>query len=316
MAPTECVRRPEQGQSVASGILVHSLSSPEAPELQAIISGFPEQSVFRIINEHFLETALRTGTDKGGVETRDVRRLTGEAGFDVWGVEDVLADQGLTKADVFCGTPKEFFWEGSYKTAGLGLPADRSAILVFDGSQVSPIDETDGYRFNNPERKMNALLGAIRFSKQFRPFELELNRQASLPDKIAVLESEVVQGLQTPSDLRDRGDLLSVLLTNTLYDASPGPDEDRLVALAKTLKERAFLIEHWGDLQAQLDKAAEVPANEDPRRKARRLRQPDFLIRTTQEFLSEHPQMPEEFQQRYQRLIVEAEALKNRQGAG
>jgi hypothetical protein len=309
-APTVLVTMEGPIVDQAASIAVHHLDSPHSPQLKALVDAFPENSVFRIINEHFVETALRTGTDKGDVETRDVRRLTGEAGYDVWGVESNLAEQGLSKADVFCGTPKEFFWEGSYKTAGLGLPPDRSAILVFDGAQVTPMGETDGYRFNNPKEKMSALLGVIQFAKQLRPFEHEMSEMPGLPDKISILEREVHQGLQVPSDLRDRGDLLSVLLTNALYDAPPGPEADRLLGLARDLKQRSFLIENWGNLQSQLEDAARVPSNEDPRRKSRRLRQPDFIIRSSREFLTEHPLMPAEFVLRYQKLIADAEALK------
>lgn len=292
-------------------IPVHRLSSVDSPELKTLVDSFPETAVFRIINEHFVETALRTGTDKGDVETKDLRRLTGEGGYDVWGVEAGLAEKGLTRADVMCATPQAFFLDDgkTYSTAGLGLPADRSAILVFDGNQLTPIEDTDGYRFNDPPNKKAALLGVIRFPKALRPFEQEMEMSPVLADKVAILEREVRHGLQRAADLEDRGDLLSVLVTNNLYDAPNGPDADRLKTLAKDLKERSFLIPNWDNLQSQLDSAANPSDNEPPQRKARRLRQPAFVAKTAREFLEQHSGIPAEFVQRFQKLIADADAL-------
>lgn len=289
-----------------AGVSVQHLSSPESEQLKTLIASFPDTSVFRIINEHFVETALRTGTDKGDIEKRDVRRLTGEGGFDVWGVEGNLAEQGLTKADVFCGTPKEFFQNDKYNSVGLGLPSDRSAILVFDGNALSPIDDTDGYRFNDPANKKAALIGVITFDKQLLPFEHELASSPTAADRTTILEREVRQGLQTRQDVKDRGDLLSVLITNTLYDVPEGDGMDRLVSLAKEFKQRSFLIDNWGELQQQLESSTKVPDNEIPQRKSRRLRQPAFVAKQAQEFLASHPDMPVEFLNRFQKLIAEA----------
>lgn len=292
--------------SAQTGVAVHHLSSPESEQLQTLLASFPDTSVVRIINEHFVETALRTGTDKGDIVKRDVRRLTGEGGYDVWGVEDNLAEKGLTKADVFCGTPKELFQNDKYNSASLGLPSDRSAILVFDGNALSPIDDTDGYRFNDPANKKAALLGVITFDKQLLPFEHELASSPTAADRTTILEREVRQGLQTQEDVKARGDLLSVLITNTLYDVPEGEGMDRLVSLAKEFKQRSFLIDNWGELQSQLESATKVPDNEIPQRQTRRLRQPAFVAKQAQAFLASHPDMPVEFLNRFQRLIAEA----------
>lgn len=296
----------------SEAVSVHMVSSPDSPELRSLVDSFPPNAVLRIINEHFVETALRTGTDKGDVESRDFRRATGKAGYDVWGVESDLAQMGLTKADVFCGTPKDFFFDDKgYGTSGLGLPVDRSAILVFDGAQVSPIGETDGYRFNNPADKKSALLGVIRFPKKLRPFEREMEAAPELSDKVSILEREVNHGLQQLSDVRDRGDLLSVLVINALHDAPEGAEFVRLQKLARELDARTFGIVNWAELRGQLDGASSVPSRETPAAQARRKRLPDFVARSAREFLDANPDIPADLQQRFHQLMADAEKLRD-----
>ena len=295
----------------ASKLEVHHLASPDSEEFRALIDGFPENAVFRIINEHFVETALRTGTDKGDIESRDVRRLTGQGGYDVWGVEQNLAEQGLTKADVFCGTPKESFQREAYDSKSLGMPTDRSAVLVFDGSLLTPIEETDGYRFNDPNNKRSALVGVIHFHKQLKPFEQEMASAPTAARRVDILIREVRQGLQSRQDVEERGGLLSTLITNELYDARDGVDSERLISLANEFKERSFLIENWENLASQLERAAVVPEGELPQRKMRRLRQPAFIQKEAQAFLAAHPTMPSEFVGRFQKLLSDAAQLAN-----
>jgi hypothetical protein len=297
-------------------IKVQDLPSSEASILKPALESFPEGTVFRIINDHLVATAMEYGTDKGRVGERDFRQIGDGSGYDVWGVESNLDQLGLTKADVFCGTPKSFFLSSeaeNYKTESLGLPTDRSAILAFNGSLLAEIPETDGYRFLDPANKKEALLGVLRFPKTLLPFEVEMQQS---PDPIAVLEREVRVSLQRRADVERLQRHIALNITNTLYDAPEGASSQRLQALGLELKERVFLIENWENLQSHLEALDQAKASGNPKKIARAERYPAFVVKEARKFLSEHPQLQPEFRRRYEQLISDASALMSQNPSG
>lgn len=180
--------------------------------LPQILDSFGDQTVLRIINGHFVTDAATFGTDRVHIDEHDFRSIihyiTGQGyGYDLWGVEAAARDMGLKAADAFCGTPYGYFYrqrpEG-YSSNGLGVPNDRSALLIFDSNQLQKIETpgSDGYVFTHPESKKQALLGIVKFQEQLFEFEKALNAAGSLDDKISLLENEITQNMNTTDDLR------------------------------------------------------------------------------------------------------------------
>jgi hypothetical protein len=295
---------------VASRAKLLDLPSTDPQLLGRLVDSFPDNSVFRIINEHMVETALELGTDKGKLETVDSRRIGNLGGYDVWGVEENLA--GLSKADVFCGFPKALFCQDvvpGYSSEGLGIPSDRSAILVFDGELVESIPDTDGYRFRNPSDKKSALRAVIRFAREKLPHEKEMERTPSLGGKATILETMVRKEVTDIVDVNILGAHLSLDIGNLLYDHFAAPEAGRLQELSSELNERVKTIELLDSLQNQLDLVAEARQSGDERRMKTLSTWPSFVHGYAERMRKER-KFPIDFSRRLEQIIARAAELE------
>ena len=211
--------------------------------IQSIGKYYGEQAVFRIINASFVDEAITHGTDKHNVERYDFRRVADWSGMDVWGVEEKAKEMGLQPSDSFCASSYSLFIEKEeeYKSTGLGIPDDRSAILIYDAEKLSEIEGTDGYVFDEPEHKKDALLAVIRFKEIPQDFEEKINELSSPDEKIGLLEQEVFQNLNEKGDL-ERTSYIALHIISLLYDESKTVQEGVERSSARERIEKLKLI--------------------------------------------------------------------------
>ena len=187
---------------------VFTLDSADQEGLKAIVESFGEKTIVRIINSEFIPDALKFGTDKGKIEEYDFRRVTPGSGYDICGVEDEAKKSGLNKSDVLCGLSSSLFIKDGLNLKGLGIPQDRCAVLILDATKLSEIynsengDLTDGYRYDDPGNKEDALLGIVRFKEIITEFEIQLGMQKSIDEKIELMKQEVFERIENFDDLK------------------------------------------------------------------------------------------------------------------
>lgn len=291
---------------IISDVPVFTIETDRKDEAISRVSQFfGENTVFRIINAHFVDDAIEFGTDKGRVDEHDYRRVADGSGYDVWGVEKQALKQGLRKSDVFCGTPyKMFAEEGSeFSSSGLGIPNDRAAILVYDGEKVQEVAGSeemggisDGYAFRDVENRRQALIGVMKFKESFVEFERELQKLESTGDKVALLEKEIFQNLNTPGDLKKAPYIalnIIALLHSESLNNSTNPSEssidqiNKLKAIADRLEYEIRMIGIVDNMAGQIVMTREAFATRNERKMDMMQTWPDFVIKTTQSYLQE-----------------------------
>ena len=294
-----------------SGTPVFTVEIANKETLLRIANLYGGTAIFRIINANFVQDAIEFGTDKGRVEEHDYRRVADGAGYDVWGVEKKAVEMGLSKADVFCGTPYDFFIRGEdeYSSRGLGIPEDRSAILIFDGEKLREVEGTDGYIFIDPKNKKDALLGVVKFRQSFAEFENELNLLASVDEKIQMLEKEVFKNLNNKDDLKNAPylalNIIALLHQEFLENASnPSASSseriNKLKIISDRLKYEIRMIEVADNMAGQVKMTREAFAKNDNRRMELMRTWPDFVIETTNNYLQN-----EEVDEKYKKILLE-----------
>lgn len=291
---------------IISSVPVFTIETDRKDEaISKIAQFFGENTVFRIINTHFVDDAIEFGTDKGSVDEHDFRRVADGAGYDVWGVEKQALKRGLKKSDVFCGTPYNMFVKGGseFSSGGLGIPGDRAAILIYDGGKLQEVEGlekmggiSDGYAFKDIEKKKEALLGIMKFRESFIEFERELRALESADDKVALLEKEVFQNLNTPDDLKKAPYLalnIIALLHRESLDNANNPSEtstkriNKLKAIADRLEYEIRMIDMVDNMASQVAITRKAFATHNERKMELMQTWPDFVIETTQGYLEE-----------------------------
>lgn len=280
---------------IISGIPVFTIETDRKDEaVLKIAQFFGKNTVFRIINAHFIDDAIKFGTDKGRVDEHDFRRIAERAGYDVWGVEKQALKRGLKRSDVFCGTSYEMFTKGGhgFDSRGLGIPNDRAAVLIYDGAKLQEIGRrSDGYAFKDTRKKREALLGIMKSRESFTEFERELHALESVDDKIALLEKEVFQNLNVPDDLK-KAPYLALNIIALLYHESltnvSSPSKisteriEKLKAIADRLEYEIRMIGIVDNMASQVAATRQAFATHDEQKMAIMRDWPDFVIETTQ----------------------------------
>ena len=303
------------------GTTVFTVQTSSKDALLRIANVYGEKTVFRIINATFIQDALEFGTDKGRIEEYDYRRVTDGAGYDVWGVEKKALEMGLGKSDVLCGTPHDFFIrdEDEYRSSGLGIPEDRSAILIYDAEKLREIEGTDGYVFTNPEDKKGALLGVVKFKESLTEFEKEFNSLETVDEKIELLEREVFQNLNRKEDLK-KTPYMALHIVELLYKESlsntnnPSAVSLERIAKLKVISDRLDyelrMINFADNMESQVRMTSEAFSKGDNRRMELMRTWPDFVIETTESFLQEEGKLDEKYRTKLQKIIEEAKRCK------
>lgn len=305
---------------VVSGTPVFTLDEPSEVDLQLILEFFGPATVYRIINAAFVPEALEYGTDKALVDMYDFRRVLDGAGYDVWGVEDKALELGLRRSDAFCGTPQWFFKTeiNDFKTKGLGIPEDRSALLIYDETKVIEVEETDGYIFADPQRKNEALLGIIKFKQKPVEFERRLVAASAINEKIQILQDEVWNNLNSEEDLQIAPylslHLIALLKDEALqsegtFDLNNSQRAGSLRAIAERLEYENRLITNTTNLQHQIDLVREAFQSGNSRRMENYATWPDFVIQTAYDYLDELV-LDQKYIDRFYRIIEEAQRCK------
>jgi len=253
--------------------MVLEFEGAESPEdiVQAIAS-FGKDTVVRVINNSFVQEAIETGTDKAHVVQHDFRKVTSGSGYDVWGVEKKAKDMGLSPNDVFCGEESQFFCKellqkGEYTTVGLGIPTDRSAILIYKSDALEAIPKTDGFYFRNTSKKKEALLGVVNFREKQQSFEEELEQSGDIVQQIQILK-QIIFSLS--SETRHLIPYIGVRLIRLQYcvslEQSLGTNADttklkQLRLLSERLDYEEAMIEAYenyaGQVQIAMDKLSQ-----------------------------------------------------------
>lgn len=329
---------------ITSGVPVFTVEAQNRDEtLLKIIDAFGENTILRIINSHFVKDAIEFGTDRINIDEHDFRSIihyiTGHGyGHDFWGVEETAKEMGLTSADVFCGTAcKRFKKERAegYNSAGLGIPTDRSAVLIFDESKLKEIEYTDGYVFTDPKTKKEALLAIIKFPEQLFEFETALNKAKSINDKITILENEIAENMNTTDDLRKAFYLALNIVTLLTQESeknsrNPSPNSiehiNRLKNAVKCLKRKTEIIavirdfiRAINDFHKWLKKIETEPVTEQSFIKQLQTlsmpKAPDRIIQNVQEWLGEET-LNSKHRAQLEEIIKEAEQCKRDLQAG
>ena len=309
---------------VISNIPVFTIESDNKDAISKIVNFYGKTAVFRIINAGFVQDAIEFGTDKGRVEEHDFRRVADGSGYDVWGVEKKAIEAGLNKADVFCGTLYDYFIKGKdeFTSHGLGIPEDRSAILIFDGTKLREIKDTDGFAFINPQDKKSALLGVVKFKESLVEFEKTLSSLDSLEEKIKLLEAEVFQNLNNKDDLKKTPHLalniIALLHRESLKNASNlsllSTDRiNKLKSISDRLEYEIKMIEIVDNMEGQIKMTREAFVKSDNRRMELMRTWPDFVIVTTNGYLNEL-ELDEKYRNKLLRIIGEARLCKEELG--
>lgn len=303
------------------GIPVFTIETPGKGALLRVANVYGEKTVFRIINATFTQDALEYGTDKSHVEQYDYRKLADGAGYDVWGVEKKAMEMGLNKSDVFYGTPHDFFIrdEDEYSSKGLGLPEDRSAILIYDAEKLRKIEGTDGYVFVDPNNKKEALLGVIKFKESLTEFEREFNSLKTVDEKINFLENEVFQNLNRKDDL-EKAPYLALHIINLLYkEALSNADSpsatsleriEKLKIISDRLDYELRMIDFADDMENQVRMTRQSFSEANNRKMELMRTWPDFVIKTIESFLLEEDNVDAKYRAELERVIKEANQCK------
>jgi len=225
-----------------------------------LIQLFGENTVIRVVNSQFADVAIEFGTDKKGIDEHDFRGVvSGQSdgyAHDLWGVEEKALAMGLKREDVFCGTA--YSWcvthEQTYSPAGLGVPRDRFAILIFDASKIKRIEDTDGYVFIDSENKRQALLGVIKLEESYLDFEVRLNALESVSAKIDLIAEEV----EAMDDL-EKASYIALNIAKLFYaiESSSGVEtsgnRDRLVRVVERLEYISKIIKTVLGIQSSVE---------------------------------------------------------------
>lgn len=312
--------RRESGAEVEiiKGVVVFTIETANKEALMRVVNLYGKDTVFRIINANFVDDAIEFGTDKGRVDDLDFRRVAAGAGFDVWGVEKKALELGLSKMDVFCGVSYDFFVKegGEYSTTGLGIPEDRSAVLIFDRQKLKEIKDTDGFVFTDINNKKGALLGIVRFKETFVEFETELNSLQSADEKIQLLEREIWQNLTNEDDLK-RAPYLALHIIGLLYQESlknagdPSSIEriNKLKSLSDRLAYEVRMIENVENMEGQIGMTRRAFASADSLKMELMRTWPDFVIETTNDYLNEAG-LDEKYRLRLLGIVEDAKRCK------
>lgn len=312
---------------IVSGVPIFMVETDKKDgDISKIVHFFGKHTVFRIINGQFVDDAVKFGTDKAHVDEHDFRRVARGAGYDIWGVEKEALKQGLKKSDVFCGTPHEMFAkEGGFRSAGLGLPDDRAAILIYDGEKLQEVKGSeelgglsDGYAFKDTKKKREALLGVIKFRESLSEFERELQALELVDDRVALLEKEVFQNLNTPNDLKKAPylalNIISLLHRESLENTS-NPSEistgriNKLKTIADRLKYEIEMIGIVENMARHVALTREAFATRNEQKMELMRSWPDFVIETTQGYLRER-ELDQKYVGALTRVIEEAKKCK------
>jgi hypothetical protein len=316
--------RKETGAEVeiVSDIPVFTVKEANKNTLLNITKNFGQESVVRIINSNFIQDAIELGTDKGRIQEQDSRRIIDGGGYDVYGIEKTAIDMGLTKADVFCGTPSSFFmkFEDQYDSMGLGIPEDRSAILIFDGTKLHKIKDTDGYIFADPSNKRMALLGVIKFKESLIEFENELRLIESVSEKIKFLEREVFDRLNNKDDLK-KAPYIALNIISLMYKESIGntgnptiPNTeriDRLKTISDRLEHEIKMINFTDNMAKQVAVTSNAFAQGDGNKMELMRSWPDFVIGKINDFLQKQEQN-DKYRQILLKITEEAKQCKTK----
>lgn len=326
---------------VISGVPVFTVKMENKDTaIPRLIDSFGDQTVLRIINSHFVRDAVESGTDRVHIDEHDFRSviyyITGHGyGHDMWDVEGTARDRGLTAADAFCGTPYESFKrqrQEGYSSLGLGIPDDRSAILIFDGDQLQKIKDSDGYLFTDPSNKKTALLGVIKLQEQLFEFERALHATQSTDEQVTLLENEITQNMSSTDDLRKAFyialNIVTLLRDESVKNAreSSAESESRLQRL-KDLVERLKLetqrivmvrdhkvsidiVQKWIEKQKAQATQPETEQSFFDKLRARKMpKRPDEIIASINESLSD-TELPEKYKTQLQEVLADAQKLK------
>jgi hypothetical protein len=319
---------------IISGVQVFTIETEKRDEsISKIAQSFGENTVFRIINAHFVNYAIEFGTDKGCVDEHDFRRVVSGAGYDVWDVEKQAIKEGLKKSDVFCGTPYGIFIKGGreFSSDGLGIPDDRCAILIYDAAKLRRVynpekmgNITDGYAFKDIKNKKEALLGIVKFKEILIEFERELQKLESVDEKIALIEKEVFQNLNTLNDLEKAPYLalnILLLLHSESLENVKNPSNisaeriSKLRNISNSLKYEMKMIELLDNMANQINITREAFVTNNEGKKGITQSWPDFVIETTEDYLQEL-KMSQKYRDAFTRIVDDAKKCKKEFGIG
>ncbi|HSW96934.1 MAG TPA: hypothetical protein VLF89_03845 [Candidatus Saccharimonadales bacterium] len=309
---------------IVSDVPVFSLEEDISHDLQQITQFYGEETVYRIINADFIPDAIEYGTDKASVDEHDFRHVTNDTGLDIWSVEEKAVAMGLRKSDAFCGTPYRRLIEDidAFDPSGLGIPKDRTGLLVFDATKLQHIEGTDGYAFTNPNSRKEALLAVIRFKEHLVDFEERLATLTSVDEKVQLLEDEVFKNLNTTDDLQTSPyialKIISLMKSESLSNAqNPSPISaeriKRLGIIAERLDYETKMIRQAKILSIHITLTRNAFAEGDKNKMELTSPYPDFVIRQASEFLQEED-IDDKYKQRFMQVIETAQKCKDEFG--
>ena len=312
--------------NVISNIPVFTIETDSKEEnISKIAKSFWKNTIFRVINSQFIDTAIEFWTDKAHVETHDFRRIADGSGYDIRGVEKEAIKEGFKKSDVFCGIPYEMFIErcSKFDFRGLGIPNDKAAILIYDSEKVSKAEGSeemdkmsDGYIFKDIEKKKEALIGIIKFKESFTEFEKKLNTLESVDDKITLLEREVFQNVNTVDDLKNAPylslDIIALLYHESLNNITSETSKNRIkkmMMIANRLKYEIHMIKLVDNMTWQITMTRTAFEANDEKRMKLMKNWPDFVIEETKEDL-QNMKLDKKYTTILQKIIKDATRCK------
>lgn len=300
---------------VISGVPIFTISSENINlSISKIVEFLDTIPIFRIINSDFIGDAVKYGVDKNTVEENDFRGVVPYLGFDIAGLEEKALAMGLKRSDVFCGSPYESFMREKYSSIGLGIPIDRSAILIFDNSKVEEVAETDGYVFNDLDNKRQALFGVVKFERQILEFEKKLDSCRSVEEKIKVFEEEIFQNLNTKEDL-EKVPYLALNMSLLLHQESSKNIDfnleliNKLKELVRRLKYESRMIDIIHNMDRHIFFFRKAFKGSDISKMNKLSTSPDFVIRTINNYF-EKLEIDQKHKDKLLRIVKEAEQCK------
>lgn len=298
-----------------SGIPVITLKTSgfRGEQIRKIVTVFGPNTVFRVINAHFIADVIQFGTDKARIQDHDFRGLIDGAGRDFGGVE-----AGRSASDVFAGSSRQeyesYLKRDGYRSLDLGIPEDRSAVVIYDSTQLQGIKGTDGYQFVDPNKRRNALLGIVTFKKQIQPYESELKHFESEDGKMTYLRTRIAN-VSTSNDKRELR-YISITVLGWLFDESvrnaDAPSElshaksKKLKKIADAINNAFRIIDSISVLEVQLENLGNAIQKNRPYIADAEMLSPSSVIEQIHKIFLSFPDMTQKFRDRLLDLKDEA----------
>ncbi|GCE32160.1 hypothetical protein KDA_76440 [Dictyobacter alpinus] len=176
------------------------------------------QALLRVFNRGLLENMRAFGTDRAGIDEKDLRSHQPDR---IQGYDEVLARMGLRLEDGIFAVPFKYLtsrFSGLFEDISIGISSHRVAIAVYKSDHMIEVS-SEFFYFVNPSQKQEALAGVLVQSPL--PLEQEFNT-LSLEAKMNFLRENINTLNRQNIDiyLELAKDLVCFASINHLVDAS------------------------------------------------------------------------------------------------